>query len=196
MTLVSLGSQRWRFLAQGPVPIARESADPRGQAAAEESGVELNTKARYAVMAMADLAKYGMRSSVPLSAVAERQGLSLAYLEQIFLRLRRTGLVASARGRSGGYVLTRPASDIHIDEIMRAMEEGTRLTRCLDAEAGCVGDRRCLTHGLWHALGAHIDSFLANVTLQEVIDGTPLGKPAETQALDVQLQRRPELVAR
>jgi Rrf2 family protein len=133
---------------------------------------------------------------VPLSAVADRQGLSLAYLEQIFLRLRRTGLVASARGRSGGYVLTRPASDIHIDEIMRAMEEGTRLTRCLDAEAGCVGDRRCLTHGLWHALGAHIDSFLANVTLQEVIDGTPLGKPAETQALDVQLQRRPELVAR
>ena len=71
--------------------------------------MELNTKARYAVMAMADLAKYGAVSAVPLSAIAERQGLSLAYLEQIFLRLRRAGLVASARGRSGGYVLARPA---------------------------------------------------------------------------------------
>jgi Rrf2 family protein len=166
---------------------------------AEDSGVELNTKGRYAVMAMADLAKYGALGAVPLSAVAERQSLSLAYLEQIFLRLRRAGLVASARGRSGGYVLARPASDIHIDEIMKAVEEETRLTRCLDAEQGCLGDQRCLTHGLWHALGAHIASFLSNVSLQDVVDGTPIGraadvKPAEPQALDQ--QRRPELVAR
>lgn len=157
--------------------------------------MELNTKARYAVMAMADIAKYGTPSAVPLSAVAERQGLSLAYLEQIFLRLRRSGLVASARGRSGGYVLARPASDIHIDEIMKAMEEETRLTRCLDAEQGCVGDRRCLTHGLWHALGAHITTFLSKVSLQEVIDGTPLGKVVEAPS-SVEPQRQPELVAR
>jgi Rrf2 family transcriptional regulator, iron-sulfur cluster assembly transcription factor len=161
--------------------------------------VELNTKGRYAVMAMADLAKYGALSAVPLSAVAERQSLSLAYLEQIFLRLRRAGLVASARGRSGGYILARPASEIHIDEIMKAVEEETRLTRCLDAEEGCLGDRRCLTHGLWHALGAHIASFLSNVSLQDVVDGTPMGKaadlkPAETQPLEQ--PRRPELVAR
>ncbi|MEI9902014.1 MAG: Rrf2 family transcriptional regulator [Hyphomicrobium sp.] len=156
--------------------------------------MELNTKARYAVMAMADLAKYGASSAVPLSAVAERQGLSLAYLEQIFLRLRRFGLVASARGRSGGYVLARPACDIHIDEIMKAVEEETRLTRCLDAEAGCIGDRRCLTHGLWHALGAHIVSFLSKVSLQEVIDGVPLGKAADVQPLEP--HRQPELVVR
>ena len=95
--------------------------------------MELNTKARYAVMAMADLAKHGATAAVPLSAIAERQNLSLAYLEQIFLRLRRAGLVASARGRSGGYVLARPAGAIHIDEIMQAVEEETRLTRCLDS---------------------------------------------------------------
>lgn len=158
--------------------------------------MELNTKARYAVMAMADLAKYGTRSAVPLSAVAERQGLSLAYLEQIFLRLRRSGLVASARGRSGGYVLTRPATDIHIDEIMKAMEEETRLTRCHDSTPGCIGDRRCLTHGLWHALGAHIDSFLAKVSLQAVVDGYPLVAPSDMQPVEVQPQRQPELVAR
>ncbi len=158
--------------------------------------MELNTKARYAVMAMADIAKYGTPSAVPLSAVAERQGLSLAYLEQIFLRLRRSGLVASARGRSGGYVLARPATDIHIDEIMKAMEEETRLTRCLDAEQGCIGDRRCLTHGLWHALGAHITQFLAKVSLQEVIDGTPLGRTVEAPQPVEAPQRQPELVAR
>ncbi len=158
--------------------------------------MELNTKARYAVMAMADLAKYG-ESAVPLSAIAERQGLSLAYLEQIFLRLRRAELVSSARGRSGGYTLARPAADIHIDEIMKAMEEETRLTRCLDADNGCLGDRRCLTHGLWHALGNHIASFLANVSLQDVIDGFPLApKPVETPQVEAQPHRHPEFAAR
>ncbi len=81
--------------------------------------MELNTKGRYAVMAMADLAKYGAVDAVPLSAIAERQQISLAYLEQLFLRLRRAGLVESARGRSGGYRLARPAAGIHIAEIMR-----------------------------------------------------------------------------
>jgi len=162
----------------------------------EEHGVELNTKARYAVMAMADLAKYGADGAMPLSAISERQELSLAYLEQIFLRLRRAGLVESARGRSGGYVLARPASEIHIDEIMRAVEEETRLTRCLDSETGCLGDRRCLTHGLWHALGAHIVAFLANVTLQEVIDGIPAGKMAQGLTDVSPAQREPEFAAR
>jgi Rrf2 family protein len=143
--------------------------------------VELNTKARYAVMAMADLAKHSEVHAVPLSAIAERQDLSLAYLEQIFLRLRRAGLVASARGRAGGYVLARPAQAIHIDEIMKAVEEETRMTRCLDAEVGCLHDKRCLTHDLWHALGAHIVAFLANVSLQEVVDGIPRSKLAVAQ---------------
>jgi Rrf2 family transcriptional regulator, iron-sulfur cluster assembly transcription factor len=146
--------------------------------------VELNTKARYAVMAMADLAKCvgpghgNQATAVPLSAIAERQNLSIAYLEQIFLRLRRAGLVESARGRAGGYVLARPARDIAISEIMQAVHEETRMTRCLDGDVGCLGEQRCLTHDLWHALGGHIAAFLANVTLQEVLDGIPPEKLA------------------
>src|SRR3990170_2442800 len=100
---------RWRLQEKAPAGSRRGGSGG--------CGVELNTKARYAVMAMADLAKHGAVAAVPLSAIAERQSLSLAYLEQIFLRLRRAGLVASARGRSGGYVLARPAGAIHIDEI-------------------------------------------------------------------------------
>ncbi len=140
--------------------------------------MELNTKARYAVMAMADLAKQGEETAVPLSAIADRQNLSLAYLEQIFLRLRRAGLVESARGRTGGYLLARPARAIRIAEIMQAVQEETRMTRCLDGDVGCLGEQRCLTHGLWHALGGHIAAFLANVSLQEVLDGIPAAKQA------------------
>lgn len=140
--------------------------------------MELNTKARYAVMAMADLAKYGEAAAVPLSVIAERQHLSVAYLEQIFLRLRRAGLVASARGRSGGYTLARPAGAIRVVEIMKAVNEETRMTRCLDTEVGCLGEQRCLTHDLWQALGGHIAAFLSNVSLQEVIDGIPPDKLA------------------
>jgi Rrf2 family protein len=145
-------------------------------------------------MAMADLAKYGEDGSVPLSAIADRQHLSLAYLEQIFLRLRRAGLVASARGRAGGYQLARPAPSIHIAEIMQAVEEETRMTRCLDGNEPCLGDKRCLTHGLWHALGGHIAAFLANVSLQEVVDGIPAAKLAARSQADTQPDR--ELAAR
>ncbi|KWT70494.1 Iron-sulfur cluster regulator IscR [Hyphomicrobium sulfonivorans] len=141
--------------------------------------MELNTKGRYAVMAMADLAKYGAESAIPLSAIAERQGLSVAYLEQIFLRLRRAGLLESARGRSGGYALARPATDIPVVDILRAVEEETRLTRCHDSEEpGCLGDKRCLTHGLWHALSGHILAFLSGVSLAEVVHGIPQEKLA------------------
>ncbi len=140
--------------------------------------MELNTKGRYAVMALADLAKYSNGSAVPLSAVADRQQLSLAYLEQIFQRLRKAGLVDSARGRTGGYVLSRPASEIRVAEIMAAVQEETRMTRCLDGGGGCLGEERCLTHGLWHALGGHIAAFLSNVTLQEVLAGIPHEKLA------------------
>ena len=141
--------------------------------------MELNTRGRYAVMAMADLAKYSKQCSVPLSAVAERQQISFAYLEQLFLKLRRAGLVESERGRSGGYRLTRPPCGITVAEIMAAVEEGTRMTRCLGDEGPpCVPGHRCLTHGLWDALGGHIRGFLSSVNLQEVLDGIPLAKRA------------------
>jgi len=153
--------------------------------------LELNTKGRYAVMAMADLAKYGEGAAVPLSAIAARQNLSLAYLEQIFLRLRRAGLVESERGRTGGYMLGRPAYMIRIAEIMQAVHEETRMTRCLDSDMGCLGEEeRCLTHGLWHALGGHIAAFLSSVTLQEVLDGIPPAKLASKPARERELAAR------
>ncbi|MCP4780029.1 MAG: Rrf2 family transcriptional regulator [Hyphomicrobium sp.] len=140
-------------------------------------------------MAMADLAKFGEGAAVPLSAISDRQGLSLSYLEQIFLRLRRAGLVESERGRTGGYVLGRPAYTIRISQVMEAVEEETRMTRCLDSDVGCLGEERCLTHGLWHALGGHIATFLSSVTLQEVLDGIPPDKLAS------KLEREGELAA-
>src|SRR4029453_17115551 len=90
-----------------------------------QSIVELNTRGRYAVMAMADLAKHGAEAALPLPAIAERQQISLAYLEQLFLKLRRAGLVESARGRLGGYRLGRPANAISIAAVMAAVEEDT-----------------------------------------------------------------------
>ena len=115
--------------------------------------MELNTRGRYAVTAMADIAKHAGDDAVPLSAISERQHISLAYLEQIFLRLRRAGLVESARGRAGGYRLGRAPDQITVAEVMAAVEEEVRMTRCA-GELGnpCHGKERCLTHGLWDAL--------------------------------------------
>ncbi|MCB1507029.1 MAG: Rrf2 family transcriptional regulator [Hyphomicrobiaceae bacterium] len=135
--------------------------------------MELNTKGRYAVMAMADLAKHQGDTAVPLSQIAERQQLSLSYLEQIFLRLRRAGLVDSSRGRTGGYRLGRAPEAIAVGEIMAAVEEETRMTRCMDGGLGCLGEERCLTHNLWCGLGRHIAAFLWNVNLAEVLSGIP-----------------------
>jgi len=124
------------------------------------------------VTAMADLAKFGVGKAVPLSAVAERQHISLAYLEQLFANLRRAGLVESERGRAGGYRLGRPAARISVAEIMRAVEEEIRMTRCAGEDAPpCIPGRRCLTHDLWDALGEQIAWFLECVTLEEVIAG-------------------------
>jgi len=139
--------------------------------------VELNTRGRYAVTAMADLACHPADDAVALSVIGERQHLSAAYLEQIFGQLRRAGLVDSVRGRAGGYRLSRPATEISVAEIMAAVEEETRMTRCIDTTGkgpGCLGETKCLTHGLWHALGDHIRTFLADVSLQDVLDGVQL----------------------
>ncbi len=135
--------------------------------------MELNTKARYAVTALADLAKFGGGDALSLASIAERQQLPVAYLEQIFMSLRRSGLVDSARGRSGGYRLSKPAAEVSVADIMRAVEEETRMTSCRDAHTPCRGDKPCLTHSLWTALGAEIDGFLARVSLQDVLDGVP-----------------------
>src|SRR4029078_5195429 len=110
--------------------------------------VELTTKGRYAVMAMADLASHASTDAIPLSLIAERQHLPLAYLEQIFLPVRPAGLVESARVRLGGYRLTKRACDISIAAVMAAVEEETRFTRCTDNDPGCSAATPCLTQSL------------------------------------------------
>ncbi len=102
---------------------------------------------------------------------AKRQELSSTYLEQLFSKLRRAGLVASTRGPGGGYQLAFEPHDITISDIMQAVEEPVKMTRChIQNAGGCVGDTRCLTHDLWRALGDHIVDFLGNVTLGDVVD--------------------------
>ncbi len=144
--------------------------------------MQLSTKGRYAVMAMADLAKHGEGAAVRLAAIAERQEISLNYLEQIFLRLRRADLVRSVRGPGGGYLLARDAGGITIAEIMEAVEEPVEMLRCAgEASGGCVADQRCLTHELWRALGNHILTFLGAVSLADVIDNA-IARDAMRQA--------------
>jgi len=128
-------------------------------------------------MAMADLAGNSNGEVVSLAAISERQELSQSYLEQLFSKLRRAGLVESARGPGGGYRLASDVQDITISHIMSAVEEPVKMTRChLDDNGGCVGDARCLTHDLWRALGDHIVDFLGNVTLGDVIDNADAKK--------------------
>ncbi len=138
----------------------------------EVTTLELNAKGRYAVMAMADLARHGGADAVALGAIAERQQISQAYLEQIFLKLRRAGLVLSERGRTGGYRLARPAAEIAVAEVMAAADESVEMTRCAgEGLAGCVKNERCLTHDLWRELSENIREFLDHVSLQDVLDG-------------------------
>ena len=115
---------------------------------------------------------------VSLAEIAEAQLLSLAYLEQLFARLRRAGLVLSARGPGGGYRLARAATAITLAEITDAVEEPIRATRCEEGGPGCVAGKRCLTHDLWAELGEQIRLFLSHVTLADVVEGRVLGRAA------------------
>ncbi len=133
--------------------------------------MRLSTKGRYAVMAMAVIASRGSREPVSLGEIASDQRLPVDYLEQLFLRLRRAGLVKASRGPGGGYVLAQPASSISIADIINAVEEPIRMTRCTgEAEDACLGTTRCITHHLWDALGEHIEGFLKSTSLQKTVD--------------------------
>lgn len=139
--------------------------------------MKLGAKARYAVMAMVDLARQEGEGPVSLGAVAERQGLSLAYLEQLFGRLRRNHLVRATRGPGGGFELARRAEDIRIADIVAAVDEEIRATRCeVGSAEGCMADKaRCLTHDLWEELGRQIFLFLNSISLAQVAHGRVLG---------------------
>jgi Rrf2 family transcriptional regulator, iron-sulfur cluster assembly transcription factor len=131
----------------------------------------LSTKGRYAVMAIVEVARQGDTAPLPLADIARRLDLSLAYLEQLFMKLRRNGLVRSVRGPGGGYVLGREARTISIAEVMAAVDEPVKMTRCETEDDGCVASKRCTTHYLWDALGAHIERFLVTATLADVLHG-------------------------
>jgi len=129
-------------------------------------------------MALVDLAKQSAGRPVALSDVAERQEISLSYLEQLFARLRRAGLVKSVRGPGGGYLLAYPAAEIRIADIILAVDEPIRATRCLPgAPQGCTGKpTRCMTHDLWEELGHQIRIFLSQVTVADVVENRVLGR--------------------
>lgn len=130
----------------------------------------LSTKGRYAVMAMVDLAAQPQEKPVGLAAIAERQEIPLAYLEQIFARLKRAGLVKSIRGPGGGYKLARASDGITITEVMLAADEPMKMTRCkTESHEGCMAPKtRCLTHDLWEGLGAQMRHYLGTITLADV----------------------------
>jgi Rrf2 family iron-sulfur cluster assembly transcriptional regulator len=139
--------------------------------------VKLSTRGRYAVMAMVDLARYDDGKPVSLAEIAERQEISLSYLEQLFAKLRRGGLVTSVRGPGGGYRLARDRDDTRIADIIGAVDEPIRAVRCKPGAAiGCRGDRsRCLTHDLWEELSNQIRLYLSSVSLGDVCERRILG---------------------
>ncbi len=141
--------------------------------------MRLTSKGRYAVMALADLAASGgAERAVPLAEISERQAISLSYLEQLFARMRRAGLVAGVRGPGGGYKLARAASEVRIADVICAVNEPIKATRCKDgATKSCQGKAgKCIAHDLWDELSRHIYSFLAGVTLEDVVENRVRGR--------------------
>ena len=135
--------------------------------------MRLTSKGRYAVMAMADLALHGGTDrAVPLQEVARRQEISLSYLEQLFARMRRAGLVAGVRGPGGGYRLARASQVIMVSDIIAAVNEPIKATRCEDGSMkSCLGRTgRCIAHGLWQEMGDRIQVFLGSVSLADVLE--------------------------
>jgi Rrf2 family iron-sulfur cluster assembly transcriptional regulator len=134
--------------------------------------MQLSTKGRYAVMAMADLAGRSAERATPLAAIAETQQISKPYLEQLFSRLRRRGLVESVRGPGGGYRLAKQAESLSVAEVVAAVDEPLRAVRCAGTGPGCMrGGARCLTHDLWAETGRQIETYLAGVSLADVLSG-------------------------
>jgi Rrf2 family iron-sulfur cluster assembly transcriptional regulator len=130
--------------------------------------MRLTTKGRFAVTAMIDVALNGTRGPVTLAAVSERQKISLSYLEQLFGKLRRHGLVESVRGPGGGYNLAHIAAGVSIADIILAVDEPIDATQCGGHE-NCRDEGRCMTHDLWTSLNAHIFEFLGSVTLAQMV---------------------------
>ena len=137
--------------------------------------MRLTTRGRYAVTAMLDLALHYERGPVALAEIAARQGISQSYLEQLFSRLRKRGLVDGTRGPGGGYSLVKSSDLISVADVIDAVDENVDATRC-GGQRNCQGEQRCLTHDLWEELGNQIHLFLSSVTLADVCNGRVLGR--------------------
>jgi len=131
--------------------------------------MKLTTKGRYAVTAMLDLALHAENGPVSLAEISQRQEISLSYLEQLFSRLRKNGLVNSTRGPGGGYRVARDLDKVAVSEIIGAVNESVDATQCAGKE-NCHSHGRCLTHDLWEGLSEQIEEFLSGVSLQNMID--------------------------
>jgi Rrf2 family iron-sulfur cluster assembly transcriptional regulator len=142
--------------------------------------VKLTTKGRYAVTAMLDLALHQGKGPITLSDIAQRQGISLSYLEQLFSRLRKEQLVSSVRGPGGGYSLARDAGEIFVAEVITAVDEKVDTTRCGGAH-NCQNNQRCLTHDLWHDLSDRIYDYLNRISLQELTSRGGVKEVADRQ---------------
>ena len=144
--------------------------------------MRLTTRGRYAVTALLDLAVQESRhqGAVSLSDIAKRQSISISYLEQIFSKLRKKGLVSSTRGASGGYHLAKPLDEIDVMSIITAVDESINAMQC-GGKGDCRDGEMCLTHDLWHNLSTHIESYLSNVTLAELLESKHTNRIADCQ---------------
>lgn len=142
--------------------------------------MRLTTKGRYAVTAMLDLAIHHGGGPITLADIAQRQGISLSYLEQLFARLRKQSLVASVRGPGGGYTLGRPASSIYVAQVISAVDENVDTTRCGGAH-NCQDNQQCLTHDLWQDLSNRIYEYLNQISLQDLMNRRGVQEVAERQ---------------
>lgn len=142
--------------------------------------MKLSTKGRYAMVALADLAQRSPETLVPLSELSRRQDVSLPYLEQLFVKLRRAGLVESARGPGGGYRLSRPAADISVLDVLAAVDETVSAMRAVDGAAGALSGTRAqsMTNRLWETLSAQVYVFLHRTRLSDVVDNALAPCPA------------------
>ena len=133
--------------------------------------MKLTTKGRYAVMAMADLASNANTEAINLREISLRQNISLAYLEQIFIKLKNKKLVRGIRGATGGYTLERPASEIKLSHIISAVDEEVKMLNCKkNSKKGCNNKlTKCITHNLWDELDQHIHGFFEKVKLQDLV---------------------------
>ena len=133
--------------------------------------MKLSSKGRYAVMAMADLAKNNAKKPTNLTEISLRQGISLSFLEQLFLKLKKNNLVLSSRGPSGGYILSRDPDEIKLSSIINAVDEKIKTVKCKkESKKGCNGKSiKCITHDLWDDLESHINSFFEKNTLYDII---------------------------